>query len=211
MRTGNGRVGGRASALARGSALVLLAALVALLGPAGCGYHLRGAGVDLSELPPILIQGGKADGVKPQLRRILTTSGVRQVEDPGEAGFMIRIEGEQLRQVAISVATDAKIREYELVYSVTYDVLDPASGEAVQPTRSFVLRRIYSYDDTEILGKEEEREQLEESMLSNAARRILRDLYTAEIRRHKPAVGTEPVDPAGRDDGARTTPAAPGG
>jgi LPS-assembly lipoprotein len=207
MRTGFESAGVRFGAV--GLAWLAGIAILALLaGSGGCGYHLRGAGVNLGDLPPIMIQGGQDNGIRPHIRRILTTAGVQQVQDPGKAEMVIRLNREQMRQLAISVAADAKVREYELVYRVDYDLLSRAPDAPEQLHRDFVLRRIYSYDDTDILGKEEEKEQLEQSMLRAAAQRILRDLYTAQLRRTTSDAASSAVS-AGAEPEAAAAPDAP--
>ena len=206
MKTGYLR---RAVGLARLEGLLWAVLLAFLLTSfQGCGYHLRGAGTGgVKDLPPLAIQGGREDGVRLNLERILTSAKIPPLDDPAKATIVIRIRNEQTDQLTLSVDKRAKVREYELAYTVVYDLLQPGVGP-LQQNRRITLTRIYAYNETEVLGKDEQRQDLERSMRQAAAQRILRDLYTVQIREPSAAkaAANAPAETAPVPDPAPTAP-----
>ena len=140
---------------------------------AACGFQLRG---DIA-LPPWLesayIQSEARHGeVAEELRRALRAAGATVVERPQQASAVIRIEGEQSRRRILSVGSDGRPSEYELSYSLSYSVQDPA-GELQRRPQTVTEKRAYTFDEVDVLGKSTERDQLWRELRRQAVTAVL--------------------------------------
>ena len=149
-------------------AALVLVVLVAT----GCGYQLRGA----VSLPPGLdaIHVAGPSEIGGALIEVLDGSGV-QVQSTGDAAeAVVRLKDERFSRRVLSVDPDSgKVREFELVYQVTFRVTD-ASGEVVVPGETLSLLRTYVFDPTALLGKNREQRTLHAEMRRDAARQVAR-------------------------------------
>lgn len=140
----------------------------------GCGFHLRG-GV---EFPPS-VQTLSVQAANPyselaeDLRRVLRSSGVRVVDKPREADAVVHVLGENAGRRVVSVSSGGKVREYELLYTVMFNVADRQGRETITP-QTITLSRDYIFDETAVLGTAEEEALLHRDMQQQAVRQILR-------------------------------------
>lgn len=156
------------------SAAVLRSVLLAfsLFTLAACGFQLRSM-ADLSFKTAYLPQSGSP--LIKELRRSLRSSGITIVPTPAEAEMQLEIMEERVDKNILSLSGGGKVREYELLYHVTYRWREASSELWGQP-QSIEQRRDYSYDDTQLLAKESEEARLYNDMRSEAAREIMRRL-----------------------------------
>lgn len=83
--------------------------------------------------------------------------------------------GESTQKRILSLSGSGKVREYELLYRVSFRVKETASptwGEV----QNVETRRDYTYDDSLLLAKEGEEARLYNDMRSDASREIMRRL-----------------------------------
>lgn len=150
--------------------------LVLLL--AGCGFHLRGSGVDdiaLSDMPLIYLQSGNTQsGMLEELQRRGRLHGAKFTLESSAAELALNITSENFERRVLSVSNTGKVREYELHYAVTYTVLDKQGVEKLANRISLV--RDYRFDENQVLGKEAEEKQLRQDMVRDAAQQIMRQL-----------------------------------
>lgn len=152
----------------------VLAGLALVL--AGCGFQLRGA----ADLPAVMaatelrIDDPSTRFARDLVRR-LSANGVTVVDDPAAAGAVLEIPRTRVWREALSISGAARVREYRLVFEVTFRVVTP-DGESVVPEQRLDLSRDYSFDEREILAstREEEflREQLYRAMVDQVVRRL---------------------------------------
>lgn len=146
---------------------------IVVLSVSGCGFHLRGS----AELPPsvraLSVQAGNPySELVGNLRRAFQSSGVRIVDKPQEADAVVHILGENTGRRVVSVGSGGKVREYELLYTVTFNVTDGQGRETVA-SQSIALNREYIFDETAVLGTAEEETLLYRDMQQQAVRQIL--------------------------------------
>ena len=84
-----------------------------------------------------------------------------------------RIATERRERVILSLSGAGKVREYQLKLTVQYQVTDN-SGKVTIPTSEIQLQRILTYDDSQIIAKQQEEAQLFQDMEKDAAAQILR-------------------------------------
>lgn len=155
---------------ARFSLALLLTVTLAL---AACGFHMRG----LTELSfeTLYIEQSGANSIEKELKRNLTTNGVKIVGTPEQAELQVNLMGESTQKRILSLSGSGKVREYELLYRVSFRVKETASptwGEV----QTVETRRDYTYDDSLLLAKEGEEARLYNDMRSDASREIMRRL-----------------------------------
>lgn len=142
---------------------------------AGCGFHLRGQeepGVPARVLPVTYVQGGNPQtGLTDELRR----SGSHIVQDRQQAKLLLTILTDGFERRLLSVGATGKAREFELYYTVAFEVRDPA-GKELLPKSDISLVRDYRFDETQLLGKDAEESVLRQDMVRDAAQQILRRL-----------------------------------
>jgi len=155
---------------ARFSHALLLTVTLALT---ACGFHLRG----LTELSfeTLYIEQSSANSIEKELKRNLTSNGVKIVGTPEQAELQVNLMGESTQKRILSLSGSGKVREYELLYRVSFRVKETASptwGEV----QNVETRRDYTYDDSLLLAKEGEEARLYNDMRSDASREIMRRL-----------------------------------
>jgi LPS-assembly lipoprotein len=72
----------------------------------------------------------------------------------------------------LSVSARNTPREYEIFYSVTF-ALRAGAENLIEP-ESLIVTRSYTYDETQVLGKNREERVLRQSLADDLARRVVR-------------------------------------
>ena len=161
--------------------LCVVFAVVALL--AACGFQLRGK-ADLA-FDTLYIQGPRLS-ISKQLKKQLEINGVDVVESAEKAELVMELMSEDTEEQILSLSGEGVVREYELFYRVHFRLRNPAS-ETWGPVQVIENRRDFTYDDTQLLAKQFEREQIYNDMRSDATRELLRRLVVQRPEQIKPA------------------------
>lgn len=161
--------------------LVLLLGLVALV-LNGCGFHLRGGGQKLSDLPPVAIVGGERNGARLHMERILGGPGGPLVADIKDAEVGIEISEDLFEERVLTVSTAARVTEYELAYILKFRLVD-ADGEELRAPERIVLTDDYTFDAAVVLAKDRERDVIGEVLAQRMAQRVLRTIYQGNLRK----------------------------
>lgn len=141
---------------------------------ASCGFHLRGqAGMPFTTL--YLNAANKNSPFIAELRQNLTSNNVKLVNSAEEAEVILNIESEVLDKEILSLSGSGLVNEFELYYRVSLRAYDNQEQDWI-PTETMEIRRDYSYDDTQILAKEQEEAMLINSMRSDMVQQIIRRL-----------------------------------
>jgi LPS-assembly lipoprotein len=149
----------------------LLALLMALLLTA-CGFHLRGAG-EVIPFENIYVKGDGAPTIARNLKRMLNSSGVKVQSNEEEAQVSLELMSESYTKNILSLSGGGKVREYELLYKVTFRARE-AKAELWGEPQTVNLRRDFSYSDSALLAKEAEEAQLNTDMQREAVREVMR-------------------------------------
>jgi LPS-assembly lipoprotein len=143
---------------------------------ASCGFRLQGSDGDL---PPVAVET-YLDAEDPytdfyaSLRDALRDRGATVVESPTDASGVLRILEDDTGQRILSVSARNVPREYEVFYLVTFSF--EADGSELLAPESLVVTRSYTYDETQVLGKSAEEDELRLSLARDLASRVLRRL-----------------------------------
>lgn len=158
------------------SSLILCLALV--LG--ACGFQLRGA----VKLPyqSIHIALPENSVLGTELRRQIKANQATQLVDkPASADAVFRPIEEKRERIIASLTAKGQAREYQLRLRYAFRVED-GKGQPLTPVNEIVLARELTYDDNQVLAKQQEEDFLWQSMQKDLAQQILRRLAAVQPR-----------------------------
>jgi LPS-assembly lipoprotein len=152
----------------------LLALLLASV--AGCGFRIRGT----AEVPfDTLYLPGATSGIALDLKRYIQAgTNARVVDDPAKADAIMQFTEEARQKEVLSLTGTGKVREFQLRYRVGFRVHD-GKGTAFVPQSVIQLTRDVTFNDTEILAKEQEEQLLYRDMQADMVQQIMRRLAAA--------------------------------
>jgi LPS-assembly lipoprotein len=154
-----------------------IAAALLLLALGGCGFRLAGS----ERLPPVLakpylsVKDPYTDFSR-EFERQLKSSGASLQLGRQDATATIEVTRDLVEQRTLAVSARNIPTDYELRYTVTFDVKGPDS-QLLAP-QTITLSRDYSFDENDLLAKEHEadilRAQMARDLVSMAMRRLTR-------------------------------------
>lgn len=143
--------------------------LLALL--AACGFQLRGQfNVPFAS---VHVEAPGSSQVAVKLRRELTNSPTKLMPEAKDAEAQLKILSEKRARVILSLSGAGRVREYQLKLNVQYQLVDSKGAVAI-PTSEIQLQRILTYDDSQIIAKQQEEALLYQDMETDAMQQILR-------------------------------------
>lgn len=163
----------------RGSA-ILLAFVVALL--SGCGYQLRGK----ATLPPEMVRtqmviGDEYSTLARRVRVMLERNGVQFVA-PDDATAILEIPKNEIVTEVLTIADNARVREYRVTHTVRFRLTDAAGRELIG-WQTLQQAREISFDEQRILASSREQEYLREDLAETLAQLLvarLESLYVSQ-------------------------------
>lgn len=163
---------------------LLLALTLPLLLLAGCGFQLRGA----YALPynSLYLSIPDYSELGAGLKRAIRASGSTQLAERAEladATFLPTLEARD--KVILSLSGTGRVREVRLRYRYGYRVID-GKGRDLAPAGEIELNRDMTYDDSNVLSKEQEESLLWRDMQNDMVQQLMRRL-----------VAVKPTPPAG--------------
>lgn len=154
---------------------VLLAALAGgALAASGCGFRLRGP----QQLAFATIHVGVSElsDFGAALRRLIATSGTTKViDDAAQADARLNILANERGREILSLTGSGKVREYQISQRLRFQLLDKAGNTLIPPT-TLTANREYTFDDSQILGKEQEEALLYRDMQHDLLLQLMRRL-----------------------------------
>jgi LPS-assembly lipoprotein len=152
-------------------ALLLAAALSA------CGFELRGTGSHQYTMPFHSIYAAFPDtsALGTELKRNLRAVDVVIADKPDLAEAQFDVLSENRGRQILSLNSQGRVREYLLLYTVSFRVRDTKGRELLAPTE-ITLKRNLAFDETQVLAKESEATLLYRDMQSDLVQQIMRRL-----------------------------------
>lgn len=148
------------------SAVLLCTALVP-----GCGFHLRGEyNVPFAS---VFVAAAGTSQVATRLQRELTNSPTKLTTAAKDAEAQLNIVEEKRDRLILSLSGAGRVREYQLKLTVRYQLVESKGAVAI-PTSEIQLQRILTYDDSQVIAKQQEEAMLYQDMERDAAGQILR-------------------------------------
>ena len=152
-----------------------LAALALTLALGGCGFRLAGS----ERLPAVLakpylsVKDPYTDFSR-EFERELKGSGALLQDGRQDATATIEVTKDFVEQRTLAVSARNIPTDYELRYTVTFDVKGPDAD--ILPPQTITLSRDYSFEENELLAKEHEADILRASMARDLATMAMRIL-----------------------------------
>lgn len=154
--------------------ILILVALVIY----GCGFQLRGA-LDLSEdISPLYIQQNSAFELAREIKFLLEKNKIAVAEKSTGANLQLTLLSENKKRRVLSVDSNGRAREYQLIYTVNIAIKIRASKEVPD---SISLSRSLLFDSDAVLAVTNESEILYRDMRKNAARLIILKLQAHSL------------------------------
>jgi LPS-assembly lipoprotein len=155
-----------------------IAALALSTGLLACGFHLRGdANYAFSTL---FLNSAPALPITPELKRSLDgISTATMVAAATGADAVLEVNSVEDTKLILSLSGGGKVAEYLLSKRVLFRVHDN-DGKDWLPTSEVLVRRSYTYSDTETLAKEAQEQRLWREMQTDAVQQIVRRLQGAK-------------------------------
>jgi len=157
----------------------LWAALLALsLVLSACGFHLRGDGGHYTlPFPTMYVGLPESSPLAIDLKRnIRANGGTTIVNSPKDADGVIEVisDPEKTRTKSIlSLNSNGRVREYLLAYNIVFRVRDRLGNELLAPTQIMLTRPI-TFNETQLLAKEQEEALLYKDMQTDLVQQMMR-------------------------------------
>ena len=159
--------------------IVLLFAFAASL--SACGFQLRGSS-DQYSMPfkSIYLAIDESSALGTELRRNLRAGDkVNVVADPAKAETRFDVLSENRGKAILSLNSQGRVREYLLTYTLVFTVRDAGGAELLGPTE-ISLKRALTFNESQVLAKEQEEAYLYRDMQTDLVQQILRRLAAAK-------------------------------
>lgn len=152
-----------------------------------CGFHLRGHGGQIVELAfqSVYLKAENETPFVSDLRKALTLNKVELSASSDKATITLEVIAESSSKQILSLSSAGKVLEYQLRYRVVLRAYDIQLNNWL-PQSEIQLMRTLTYDDTQVLAKEQEESLLYKDMRADAVQQTLRRLNRAKPP--KPAV-----------------------
>ena len=154
-----------------------VAAVAAAWLVAACGFHLRG---DVAySFPTIFVNSPVPQPIVTELKRALGgSSGTQLVDSAKDAAVTLDIVSVADDKGVLSLSSGGRVREYALTKRVSFRLSDK-EGRDWLPAGEIVIRRSYTFNESEVLAREAEETRVLRDMQTDAVQQIVRRLQAA--------------------------------
>lgn len=157
--------------------LLAASGALAALSLAGCGFRLRGP--QKLDFATLHIGVSELSEFGAELRRMVATSGTTTVvSDPAQADARLSILANERGREILSLTGAGRVREYQISQRLRFQLVDRAGAVLIPPT-TLTAQREYTFDDSQVLGKEQEEALLYRDMQSDLLQQLMRRLAAA--------------------------------
>jgi LPS-assembly lipoprotein len=155
-----------------------LLVLVLAGGLAACGFQLRGAAnfpfnsvyVSAPSSPPLALE---------LTRAMAGSSSTKVAESPATAEVLLDIPSVVDDKEVLSLTSGGAVREYQLVKRVAFRLHDK-DGNDWMPPGEIVVRRAYTFNESQVLARDLQEQRLRRDMDVDVAAQLLRRLQAAQ-------------------------------
>ena len=152
--------------------------LCTFLSLSSCGFHPRGSVSRVADLGSIYLDAARNLSIAESVREALIDAAFTLAPNRDEAGILLRLTGEEQNERVVSVDSTGRISELELSHEVSMLIAETVDGESTSESQSQAFNRVevireYTYDETGVLGKENEARILRAEMEDELVRQIV--------------------------------------
>lgn len=158
--------------------LAVFLVITASLLVSACGFHPRGSLISTAEIGSIYVDAGRDLSIAEEVREALIDSSFALAPNRDEASILLRLSNENEGERVVSVTSNGRVSELELTHAVNMLIAVSRDGEkpVYQPgqvSNRVEVNREYTYDETGVLGKENEARILRDEMKRDLVRQII--------------------------------------
>ena len=155
----------------------LFAATTFTLALASCGFHLRGD--TTFSFASIFVNAPSSPPISAELKRTLSSSNAKVTEAATGAEVVLEVPVVVDDKDVLSLSSGGAVREYQLVKRVQFRLHDK-EGLDWMPAGEIVVRRSYTFNETQVLARDLQEQRLLREMQTDAVQQIMRRLQTAK-------------------------------
>jgi len=147
-----------------------------------CGFALRGSGGTYSmPFKSIYLGFPETSSLGTELRRSLRGGDrVEVVADVSKAEARFEVVSENRSKSILSLNAQGRVREYLLNYALVFRVLDNKGDELLGATE-ISLKRPLTFNETQVLAKEQEEALLYRDMQADLVQQVMRRLAAVKL------------------------------
>jgi LPS-assembly lipoprotein len=142
---------------------------------AACGFHIRGHENFNFPFQTLYVESAANSPFVNELRRSVRAVGTKLAGNAKEAEAVLHVLSEAREKSILSLSGAGRVREYRLLYRVSFRLNGPGDKE-MMPESRIELTRDLSFNEGEVLAKESEEALLYRDMENDASQQILRRL-----------------------------------
>ena len=158
--------------------LALLVLVLACGALAGCGFQLRGQATYAFD--SIFVNADASPPLAVELKRALAgASQSKLVESAASAQVVLDVPTVQEDKEVLSLSSSGSVREFQLIKRVSFRLHDK-DGNDWMPASEIVIRRAYTFNETQVLARDLEEQRLRRDMQTDAVQQIVRRLQSAK-------------------------------
>ena len=155
----------------------ITAAAVLCMALAACGFQLRGQ----AALPfESLHVSGPPAFTSQVARAVRAGSKTRVTNNPQDAQVTLQIVSELRERNILTLSSGGRVRELQLRYRVVYRLFDQKNKEYI-PASEILLKRDLTYNDADVIAKEQEEGLLYRDMQNDAVQQLVRRLQATRV------------------------------
>jgi LPS-assembly lipoprotein len=143
---------------------------------ASCGFHLRGnASFPFST---IYVNAPTSPPMSTELTRTLSSGSAKVVDTATAAEVVLEVPVVVDDKDVLSLSSGGAVREYQLVKRVQFRLRGKEGGDWM-PAGEIVIRRSYTFNETQVLARDLQEQRLLREMQTDAVQQLMRRLQAA--------------------------------
>jgi LPS-assembly lipoprotein len=155
--------------------------LLLALSLSACGFHMRGHNMQGTDFPfsSLYLKSAAPSPFMSDLQNSLELYKIKIAATAAEADLTLEIVSEASDKQILAISGAGQVREFQLRYRVSIRAYDQQMQDWL-PADEISLQRSLTYDDAQILAKEQEEALLYRDMRSDAVQQVMRRLSRAK-------------------------------
>ena len=144
---------------------------------AGCGFHLRGD--TAFPFSSIYVNAPSSPPMSAEITRTLSSSNAKVAQTATNAEVVLEVPVVVDDKDVLSLSSGGAVREYQLVKRVAFRLHDK-DGLDWMPAGEIVVRRSYTFNETQVLARDLQEQRLLREMQTDAVQQLMRRLANAK-------------------------------
>jgi len=145
--------------------------IYSLLFLSGCGYHLRGS-IQIPDSLKNVYMVDASPGLQTEMASLLRASNAKLAPTLGDAGVVIKIMKEEMKNRVVSIGSTGKSTESEVNLYMRFQFFNN-KDEPIMDEQTMELSREYFNDQTAVLAKSSEELMIRGEIYKQAARLLM--------------------------------------